>query len=128
MHDMFDHHSLQSLECVFFLTISNIDGQMCECQVNEHCPRKVESKLEDFVSAIKGPFCLSLKTGTSFVATIVAFEDTFSLCSLACHVSPFPPLATTGQIHHGRPLSRSSAAIQASNQSFGSTIAPKEPR
>jgi hypothetical protein len=58
MHDMFNHHPLQSLERVFFLTISNIDWQMCECQVNEHCPRKVESKLGDFVSAIKGPFCL----------------------------------------------------------------------
>jgi hypothetical protein len=51
MHDMFDHHSLQSLECVFFLTISNIDWQM-----NAHCPRKVESKLGDFVSAIKALF------------------------------------------------------------------------
>jgi hypothetical protein len=65
------------------------------------CPRKVESKLGGFVSATKGPFCLSLKRRTSFVATIVAFEETFSLCSLACHVSPFPPLTTTGQIHHG---------------------------
>jgi len=54
-------------------------------------PGKVESKLGDFVSAIKGPFCLSLKR-TSFVPTIVSFEETFSLCSLACHVSPFPPL------------------------------------
>jgi hypothetical protein len=86
----------------FFPTISNIDWQLCECQqVNEHCPGKVESKLGDFVSAINGPFCLSLKRTTSFVATVVAFEETFSLCSLVCHVSSFPLLATTGQIHHG---------------------------